>query len=266
MHNAKASSEPKVIPGDGKAAARAAALKSRAVVKSTRKSDLMTSTAKDRPESPAPSDKARHLQVTREPGKSDDRLMTDVAVMGLAGNAWNSVTFSQPTLGELSLTDMVGSLREGGGAINRGDLAAAERMLFAQAVSLNAISAELARRASLNMGSHLQAMESYMRLALKAQAQCRVTVETLAEMKNPRPVAFVKQANISNGPQQVNNGAFPATSENRSDGHKSKADDGSRHEGVLGGSPQLAGGEDHRERRRGFGRGDSSSKHVPVVD
>jgi hypothetical protein len=26
------------------------------------------------------------------------------------------------------------------------------------------------------------------------------------EMKNPQPVAFVKQANIANGPQQVNNG------------------------------------------------------------
>jgi len=46
-----------------------------------------------------------------------------------------------------------------------------------------------------------------MRLAFKAQAQCRATVETLAEMKNPHPFAFVKQANIANGPQQVNNGA-----------------------------------------------------------
>lgn len=155
---------------------------------------------------PAPVDKARNLQITREPGKSDDRLMTDIAVQGLAGNAWNAVTFNRFTLGELSLTDMVSSMRESGAAINGGDLAAAERMLFAQAVSLNAISAELARRAFLNMGEHLPAMESYMRLSLKAQAQCRVTVEALAEIKNPRPVAFVKQANISNGPQQVNNG------------------------------------------------------------
>ena len=53
-----------------------------------------------------------------------------------------------------------------------------------------------------------------MRLSLKAQAQCRVTVEALAEIKNPRPVAFVKQANISNGPQQVNNGAPSETSHN----------------------------------------------------
>ncbi len=28
-------------------------------------------------------------------------------------------------------------------------------------------------------------------------------------MKNPKPVAFVQQANIANGPQQVNNGPPP---------------------------------------------------------
>jgi hypothetical protein len=39
----------------------------------------------------------------------------------------------------------------------------------------------------------------------KPQAQCRATIEALAEIKNPRPVAFVKQANIAQGPQQVNN-------------------------------------------------------------
>jgi hypothetical protein len=44
---------------------------------------------------------------------------------------------------------------------------------------------------------------------LKAQAQCRVTLVALAEMKNPRPVAFVQQANIAAGLQQVNNGAPP---------------------------------------------------------
>ena len=44
----------------------------------------------------------------------------------------------------------------------------------------------------------------------KRQAQCRATLEALAEIKNPRPVAFVKQANISGGHQQVNNGMQPA--------------------------------------------------------
>jgi hypothetical protein len=45
-----------------------------------------------------------------------------------------------------------------------------------------------------------------MRLALKAQSQCRATIETLAEIKNPQPVAFVQQADVAHGPQQINNG------------------------------------------------------------
>jgi hypothetical protein len=58
-------------------------------------------------------------------------------------------------------------------------------VLVAQAASLNSIFTELARRAGLNMGEYIGATESYMRLALKAQAQCRATIETLAAMKNP---------------------------------------------------------------------------------
>lgn len=50
-----------------------------------------------------------------------------------------------------------------------------------------------------------------MRLALKAQAQCARTIEVLAAIKNP-PVIYAKQANIANGPQQVNNGT-PAHAE-----------------------------------------------------
>jgi len=65
---------------------------------------------------------------------------------------------------------------------------------------------EMARRAVLNMAEYPKAAETYMRLALKAQSQCRSTLESLAEIRNPRPVAFVKQANIAYGPQQVNNG------------------------------------------------------------
>jgi hypothetical protein len=46
-------------------------------------------------------------------------------------------------------------------------------------------------------------------MALKAQAQCRMTLETLAALKNP-PVVFAKQANINNGGQpQVNNAPSP---------------------------------------------------------
>jgi hypothetical protein len=52
----------------------------------------------------------------------------------------------------------------------------------------------------------LGATDSYLRLAMKAQAQSANTLRILAEVKNPKaPVAFVKQANITSGNQQINN-------------------------------------------------------------
>ena len=59
------------------------------------------------------------------------------------------------------------------------------------------------------MQEHLLQFETHFRLALKAQSQCRATLETLAVIKNPPNVAFVRQANIANGPQQVNNAPPP---------------------------------------------------------
>ena len=51
---------------------------------------------------------------------------------------------------------------------------------------------------------YVDQVDRYMRLALKAQGQCRATLETLATIKNPL-VVFARQANIAQGPQQVNN-------------------------------------------------------------
>lgn len=80
-----------------------------------------------------------------------------------------------------------------------------ERMLLSQAHALDVMFANLARRAASHIGQNmLPAMETYMRLALRAQNQARMTLETLATIKNP-PVVFAKQANIANN-QQVNNG------------------------------------------------------------
>jgi hypothetical protein len=81
-----------------------------------------------------------------------------------------------------------------------------ERMLLSQAHALDVMFANLARRAASNIGQdRLPVVEAYMRLALRAQNQARMTLETLATIKNP-PVVFAKQANIAHGHQQVNNG------------------------------------------------------------
>ncbi len=155
---------------------------------------------------PMPTPKSRRLEVPARPGVSDDRALTDMLAKGEVTGAIAIVGFAVADHGELSLTDMVASLRASGEAVNRGDLRAAEAMLNAQAVALNTVFGEMARRAALNMGTYMGATDTYLRLALKAQAQCRATVETLATIKNP-PMVFARQANINNGgQQQVNNG------------------------------------------------------------
>jgi hypothetical protein len=166
---------------------------------------------------PEPTTKSRRLEIKAQPGVTEDRLVTDLVADGEVTNASTALRFVTAEHGELSLTDMAASLREHGEAVNRGDLAAAERMLNAQSVALNTIFGEMARRAALNMGTHLGATESYLRLALKAQSQSRATIETLAAIKNP-PMVFARQANIAHGPQQVNNGAEPSKTDHYAPG------------------------------------------------
>lgn len=90
--------------------------------------------------------------------------------------------------------------------VQAGDMGEVEAMLMAQAVSLQTIYASLARRATNQ--EYLKQYQSYFTLALKAQAQSRATLEALIELKQPRHApTFIKQANMANGPQQVNNGA-----------------------------------------------------------
>jgi len=150
--------------------------------------------------------KADTLQLRHLDGKSDERCVAECALSAVAGNAATTRTFSRSTFGEPDLTECVAVILEKTQKVQAGDLSDVEATLTAQAATLNAIFNEMARRAALNMGEYIKAADTYMRLAFKAQSQCRCTLEALAEIKNPRPVAFVKQANISNGHQQINNG------------------------------------------------------------
>ena len=110
--------------------------------------------------------------------------------------------FCQQTYGELDLKSVVVDLMAQCDSVHGGDLARVEAMLTSQAHSLDAIFTTLAMRAA--RAEFQPQLEINLRLGLKAQAQCRATLETLAAIKNP-PV-FAKQANIAHGPQQVNNG------------------------------------------------------------
>lgn len=142
------------------------------------------------------------LQVQAE--LTPQRIYAEAAMDGVCVNAMTTHHFAVNQMSGLSLDEAVFVLKDRAKAIHKGDLKQAETMLISQAVALDSIFAEMARRASNNLGKNLDIAERYMRMSLKAQSQSRATLETLAEMKSPSTV-FAKQANIANGPQQVNN-------------------------------------------------------------
>ena len=93
-------------------------------------------------------------------------------------------------------------------AVHGGDMSDLEGMLVAQAFALQTMFVDCATRARAQ--SSREASGTLMQAAMKAQAQaqCRATVQTIGELKNPRQVAFIRQqTNVATagGQQQVNN-------------------------------------------------------------
>jgi orotate phosphoribosyltransferase len=148
------------------------------------------------------------LKVAQRPDEANSLALARVALDPVAGAAAVANAFSKPLFGKTEVTDSYEVLVERALAVRGNKLASVEDMLTAQAAALNAIFLELARRSGANLGEYIDTADRYMRLALKAQGQCRATLETLAAIKNP-PVVYAKQANIAAGPQQVNNGPAP---------------------------------------------------------
>ena len=107
-------------------------------------------------------------------------------------------------LGEvLDVPALMEHLRNQAEMANAGNLMDAEAMLINQATALQSLFVRLVER---GMGqATMPTLEGFMRLAMRAQSQCRTTLETLAAIKNP-PIVYARQANVTTGPQQINNG------------------------------------------------------------
>ena len=103
----------------------------------------------------------------------------------------------------LDTPELINCLRNQAAVVNGGDLALTEAMLMNQATTLQSLFSRLIER---GMGcDHYPGFEANLKMALRAQSQCRATLETLAAIKNP-PLVYAKQANVTTGPQQINNG------------------------------------------------------------
>ncbi len=102
----------------------------------------------------------------------------------------------------LRITPCVAHMTTIGDQAAAGDMAFASRMLASQAVTLDTMFTELARRAAMNMGEYLNAAERYARLALKAQSNSRATLEALAKLHQPREQT-VRHVHVNQGGQAI---------------------------------------------------------------
>jgi len=161
-------------------------------------------TKKAKPNSTTPGPAAQQSPESEKRTLEPHEIVGSTTVQAAVGmQSWGKFA------GEPELGPLLNDLRERVKKVQGGDMRSVEAMLYGQAMTLETIFTNLARRATSQ--EYLKQFQTYLGLALKAQAQCRATLEALAEIKNPRPVAFVKQANISSGHQQVNNGLAPQT-------------------------------------------------------
>ena len=150
------------------------------------------------------------LRVDVQP---DDNRSEKLAAMATAGAFTAATMHTYTGAGEaLGVTELLAAMRKAGDETVAGDMGRFERVLTHQFLTLDALFNNLAQRSGRQ--DSFKGIEVLMRLALKAQSQARATAETLALMKNPMP--YIRQANIANGPQQVNNGTPASAGKNQS--------------------------------------------------
>ncbi len=139
------------------------------------------------------------LTIVGLPGETEEqaiaRAMMDPA---LQSAATIQLYASSPV--DLDLDAMVDCLEKQNENIGDGSLKRIAETLLAQAHTLDVIANNLFRKA--NYADVLVKFDSYMKFGLRAQSQCRATMETLASIKNPK--AYLKQTNIAHNQQVLN--------------------------------------------------------------
>jgi hypothetical protein len=166
------------------------------------------------------------VKIVGDGRRSKGELIADGALMSsssaLVAMNFARLNMSEADLDASGLDAFLKVTKAKAAAVAEGDMSGIEATLVAQIISLNAMANNMLSRGQMAMGQSLAAMETYMRLGLKAQAQARATAETLVEIKNPRPI-FARNFNAVAGNQQVNNAAGPQQVNNGAAGIPSRA-------------------------------------------
>jgi hypothetical protein len=103
----------------------------------------------------------------------------------------------------LDLPSLVEALKSNAKAVEDGTMSGTIQTLTTQSTVLNMVFVRLIQRAMASQD--LTELETYFRLAFRAQSLSRATLEALMSDRTSTNVAFLGHTNFVNGPQQVNN-------------------------------------------------------------
>ncbi len=161
---------------------------------------------------------AKALRLVLEPDEPEAQGVAAMTLSPAMNAACVVDAYQRNIMGDdVNLMALIESLQQSTDKAKAGDLSGLEAMLIGQATALQTIFTSLAKRAvHQDMMAHY---ESFLGLALKAQAQSRATISALVELKYPRQAMFVRQGNFSTGLQQVNNGVNAETGPVRAGAH-----------------------------------------------
>ena len=176
---------------------------------------------------------------------SADKLRKSAAccVMSASQNAANAikamtndVVLDKDGTTGADFNTMVNILESKNRAVSEGDLRSIEAMLLDQSHVLQSVFMIYTQK--MSNSKYTENVEAYARIALRAQNQCRQTLATLVELKNPKRATFIKQQNNAVN-QQINQSQQSEILKNR----QSKANELFEeipHEQLDTGTPQAS--------------------------
>jgi len=182
--------------------------------------------------------KANRVPIEKREGETPGHALARSSLDPLVRHANIAGTFADQMFAghqRPSIADNVVVLGDELAKAANGDLTLVSRILASQAVSLDAMFTDMARRSIENMGEYLNAAELYMRLALKAQTASRATLEALAKLHQPREQT-VRHVHVSDGGQAIVADQFHHHGGRRENG---KSDEQSQATCAAGERPSL---------------------------
>lgn len=152
------------------------------------------------PKAAAAQQREHVAKLERKEGLSDAEIKAMAAVAPVIRHAAVAKGFTDQFFadrGEVGVFDVAEALRVMCDKARNGSEDLTADILLSQAVTLDATFTDMLRRASRNFGEYPEAAERYMRMAMKAQSNCRVTLEALTKVQRGGE-QIVKHVHVDN--------------------------------------------------------------------